>query len=466
MSELTQELARFVTATHAADLPAPVVDGARAAITDTLGVALAGAVEPAARIAARWVAELGARGQASCWGQSLASSPSEAAFANGVAAHALDFDDSHPSLRGHPSATLVPAALAVGEATHASGMEVLAAYALGLEVAGKLSRALGHGHFIRGWHTTATMGTLASAAVAARLWQLDPPALRRAWGIAASQMGGLVRNFGTMTKPFHAGNAARNGVTAAWLAREGYTADESVFDGTGGVLDTYRGGDGEAPELLAAALGQPWEIVEPGVYAKRWPCCYSNHRAVGGLFDLIARHGITARDVREIAVGFLPGGDTALVSRDPHAGLEGTFSIEYVAAAVFADGALTLDTFSDAMVQRPELRALMAKVRRYRIADDKVYSGIAGYLDIALDTTRGRFELRVDRVPGSPAWPLGEEDRTAKFMDCAARTLGPQRAERVLESCRRLHALPDIGELARALAPAAAHHQAEAVNSM
>jgi len=454
MSDFTQGLATFVTG--ARDVPDAAIDAARAALTDTLGVALAGVGEPAAQTAARWVSDVGARAQATCWGHAFGSSPSDAAFANGVAAHALDFDDSHPSLRGHPSATLIPAALAVGEAAHASGADVLAAYALGLEVAGKLSRALGHGHFIRGWHTTASIGTLASAAVAARLWKLDATALRRAWGIAASEMSGLVRNFGTMTKPLHAGNASRNGVTAAWLAREGYTADESIFDGKGGVLDTYGGGDGEAPEALADALGRPWEILDPGVYVKRWPCCYSNHRAVGGLFQLIAGHGLNAADIREIAIGFLPGGDTALVSRDPQTGLEGKFSIEYVAAAVFADGALTLDTFTDAMVQRPQLRELMKKVRRYRIADDKVYSGIAGYLDISVDTGRGRYELRVDRVPGSPAWPLTAADRKAKFMDCAARALGEGRAAGVLALCERAYALADIGELARALAAAPA----------
>lgn len=452
MSGYTQALAAFVTEARTDDLPASVIERARAALTDTLGVALAGTSEPASHIAARWVSEMGARGRSRCWGRSLATSPSEAAFANGVAAHALDFDDSHPSLRGHPSATLVPTALAVGEAARSSGAEVLAAYALGLEVAGKLARALGHGHFIRGWHTTASIGTLASTAVAARLWKLDAAMLRRAWGIAASQMSGLVRNFGTMAKPFHAGHAARNGVAAAWLARCGFTADEAVFDGEGGVLSTYGGGDGESPDHLAASLGKPWEIIEPGVYVKRWPCCYSNHRAVGGLFRLIAQHELRAADVNELAIGFLPGGDTALVSTDPHTGLEGKFSIEYVAAAVFIDGALTLDTFTDAMVQRRALRAFMKKVRRYRIPDDKVYSGIAGFLDIGLDTTRGAFALRVDRVPGSPAWPLSEEDRTAKFMDCAARTLGVRGAERVLALCRRTETLPDIGELARALA--------------
>ena len=453
MSELTQALARFVIGTQTVSVPAPVLDAARAALTDTLGVALAGTNEPAARIAARWITELGARAQSTCWGAPLASSPAEAAFANGVAAHALDFDDSHPSLRGHPSATLVPTVLAVGEAARASGAEALTAYAVGLEVAGKVSRALGHGHFIRGWHTTATIGTLASAAAAARLWKLDEHGLRRAWGIAATQMSGLVRNFGTMTKPFHAGHAARNGVIAAWMAREGWTADEAVLDGEGGVLHTYGGGDGEPVQALMAALGRPWEITEPGVYVKRWPCCYSNHRAIGGLFALIAEHRLRAAEIRQIAIGFLPGGDTALVSRDPQTGLEGKFSIEYVTAAVFIDGALTLETFTDAMVRRPELRAFMKKVRRYRIPDDRVYSGIAGHLDLTVDSVRGEFRRRVERVPGSPDWPLTEEDRTAKFLDCATRVLGARGADSLLALCRGAQAMPDVRELARATAP-------------
>ncbi len=462
MSDITGALAAFVADTRAADVPLPVRAAACSSLTDTLGVALAGVREPASEIAASWVSEIGAAPRSTCWGRTIATSPAEAAFANGIAAHALDFDDSHPSLRGHPSATLIPAALAVGEATRASGLDVLAAYALGLEVAGKLSRALGHGHFIRGWHTTATIGTLAATAVAARLWRLDTSQLRRAWGIAASQVSGLVRNFGTMTKPFHAGNAARNGVAAAWLARAGFTANEAIFDGAGGVLDTYRGGDGEAVEGLAVRLGAPWEILDPGVFVKRWPCCYSNHRAVGGLFQLVAEHGVRADEIEEIAVGFLPGGDTALVSRDPHTGLEGKFSIEYVAAAVLADGELTLDTFTDAMVQRAPIRALMQKVRRYRIPDEKVYSGIAGYLDVTLKTARGDYTLRVDRVPGSPAWPLAASERIAKFMDCAARTLGAAGAQRLLELCEAAEALPDIGALVQATVPVATDSKAVA----
>jgi len=411
-------------------------------------------VEPVAEIAAHWVREVGARPQATFWGHELATSVADAAFANGVCAHALDFDDSHPSLRGHPSATIVPTALAVGELANASGEEVLASYALGLEIAGKLGRALGQGHFLRGWHTTATIGAFSSTAVAARLWGLDTEGLQRAWGLAASQMSGLVRNFGTMTKSFHAGHAARCGVLSVWMVRHGFTADSTILDGKVNALDTYRGGDdGEALAALVGGLGQPWEMLEPGIYVKRWPCCYSNHRAVGGLFALIEKHGLQEDEITEVAVGFLPGSDTALVSHDPKTALEGKFSIEYVAAAILLDGKLTLETFTDAMVQRPQVRELMRKVRRYPISDAKLYSGVTGYTDVTVRTPRGCFEIRVDRVPGSPAWPMTQEERVGKFMDCAARVLGTSGAERLLDLGQRCRTLPDIRALAQATVP-------------
>jgi 2-methylcitrate dehydratase PrpD len=453
----TETLARFVIETRASDLPEETLDAARDALLDTVGVALAGTREPVGELAARWVRELGAKPQATCWGTDLATSPAEAAFANGIDSHALDFDDTHPSVRGHPSATLIPAALAVGEAAGASGADVLTAYVIGMEIAGKLGRALGHGHYLRGWHSTSTVGTLSATAAAARLYGLDTDGLRRAWGLAASQMSGLVRNFGTMTKPFHAGHAARCGVLSAWMAKNGFTSNTEIFDAKGGALDTYRGEHpGEAIADLLRTLGRPWEIIEPGIYVKRWPCCYSSHRTIGGLFNLVEQQRLRADEITEVAIGFLPGGDVALVSRDPHTALEGKFSVEYAVAALLLDGRLTLETFTDAMVRRPQARGLIGKVRRYAIADDKLYSGITGYNDLTVRTARGNFDVRIDKVPGSPAWPMTERDRSAKFMDCATRVLGAPGAERLLDLARRARSLRDIRELTGATAPAKA----------
>ena len=231
-------------------------------------------------------------------------------------------------------------------------------------MAGKIGRIFGPGHLQRGWHPTALVGVLGATSVAARVWGLKAGQLERAWGLAGSQMGGLVRNFGTMTKPFHAGHAARSGLLSAWMAKQAFTADNAIFDEQGGIFAIYGGGDGEPAEAVVTSLGKPWEVLDPGNFVKRWPCCYSNHRALGGLYTLIKKHGLRAEEITEVAIGFLPGGDRALVSRNPKTGLEGKFSIEYVISAALLDGPITLATFTDAMVQRPPVRALMQKVRR------------------------------------------------------------------------------------------------------
>jgi 2-methylcitrate dehydratase PrpD len=450
---LTQKLAEFVVKTNVRDIPPAVLDGARDALIDTIGCALAGSLEPISEIATQWVRETGARGQATLFGHPLKTSPAEAAFANGIAGHALDFDDSLPSLRGHPSTTMGPAALAVAEASGASGQSVLAAFALGLEVAGKLGRAIGGGHYMRGWHTTGTIGAFSSTAAAARLWGLSTPELQTAWGLTASQIGGLVRNFGTMTKPFHAGNAARIGVLSAWMAKQGFTADTSIFDGEKSFFTTYGGQDGESLEDVVGRMGKPWEMSEPGIYVKRWPCCYCNHRPVGGMIKLIKQHDIKPEDVTAVEVGFLPGSDTALVSANPTTGLEGKFSIEYVTAALLLDGKLTLETFTDPMVMRPEIRAFMPKVKRYRIEAKGTFSGVVGYSDVAIETKHGRFTTREEHAPGSPEAPMTAADRVEKFMDCAGRVLGERGAKGLLDQLSGLESVPNVAKVMAATSP-------------
>lgn len=449
---ITRTLAEFVIETPIDDVADVAIDAACDGLTDTLGCALAGVAEPVSEIAADWVGVADASGQATVWGRDLSTGPAYAAFANGISAHALDFDDSHPSVRGHASASLVPTAVAVGERIGASGRDVLAAYAIGIEVAGKIGRAFGHGLVRGGWHPTAIVGALGATAVAARLVGHDTATLRNAWGIAASEVSGLVRNFGTMTKPFHAGHAARSAVVASSMAGAGMTADHDIFDGAGSVFDAY-GAEGEEPDRLIGELGERWEIVDPGNFVKRWPCCYANHRLIGALMRLIDEHGIVAGEIDEVVVSFLPSGDSALVSRKPTTGLEGKFSIEYVVAALMLDGALTLGSFTDANVRRPEAQALIAKVRRETIPDDRNYTGLVGYNEITVTTGRGRFQVREDRTPGSPAWPINQTDRATKFIDCASPDHGDQAARAILALATGSRDLASIRLLAEATTP-------------
>ncbi len=450
---LTQRLADFVINTNAAELPQEVLDGARDAFIDTIGCGLAGSLEETSGIIVRFLSGQGGNAQSTVWGNGLTTTATDAAFANGVFSHALDYDDTHSNLRGHPSATLVPAILATGERLHASGREALAAYAVGLEVAGKLGRALGDAHYMRGWHATASVGGIAAAAASARLLGLSVEQCRHALGIAASESSGLLRNFGTMTKPFHAGHAARNGVLAATLAGQGFTADAVIFDGRDGFLTTYGGADGQPLAELLDRLANPWELLKPGIFFKRWPCCYCNHRSIGGLLQMIAEHRLSPGEVEAVEIGFPPGSDAALIASDPRTGLQGKFSIEYVAAATLLDGKLTLQSFTDAMVNRPQVRDLLQKVRRYRIDDSRTFSGTVGYNDIMIRTPRGEFRMHVDRTPGSPAWPMSAAERDEKFLDCAGRVLGNTEALALLDLALNSQSLADVGELSRAAVP-------------
>ncbi len=462
---LTAQLASFVVNTRECDLPPDVLDGTRDALVDTLGCALAGSLDEASEIAQRWVRETGARAQATVVGTQLSTSPAEAAFANGLAAHALDFDDSLATQRGHPTAPMLGAGLAVGEAAGVTGKAVLAAMAIGLEVAGKIGPALGTGHYMKGWHNTATVGVFSATAVAARLWGLSVEQLQTAWGIAASETSGLIRNFGTMTKPFHAGHAARNAIIAAWMAKNGFTADTRIFDGKDSFFSTYASEDGVSLEQMLPKLGNPWEMRTPGIYVKRWPCCYCNHRPVGGMFELIKQHNIRVDEVTKVRIGFLPGADTPLIHTDPHTGLEGKFSMEYNAAAVLLDGKLTMETFTDAMVQRPAIRALMPTVERFRIPDSKIYTGVTGYSDIEIVTTRGAFKLRIDRVPGSRQWPMTPADCMEKFLDCAGRVLGSAGANKLFDTAEHCGQLARVAELTRATVPAQTRQAAAQVKA-
>jgi 2-methylcitrate dehydratase PrpD len=256
-----------------------------------------------------------------------------------------------------------------------------------------------------------------------------------------------------MTKPFNAGHAAKGGVIAAMLAKAGFTADTSIFDGKDGFLSTYGGADGKPLDELLGRLAQPWEVIKPGLFFKRWPCCYCNHRSIGGLLQMIPEHGLTPDEIEAIEIGFPPGSDTALIASDPRTGLQGKFSIEYVAAATLLDGKVTLESFTDEKVNRPEVRSLMRKVRRYRIEDSRTFAGTVGYNDITVRTTRGEFKMHIDKTPGSPVWPVSEAERDEKFLDCAGRALGGTEARELLDLLLKCRSLADVGPLVRSTVP-------------
>jgi 2-methylcitrate dehydratase PrpD len=379
------------------------------------------------------------------------TAPADAAFVNAISGHALDFDDSLPSLCGHPSVPLCATGFAAAAGCGISGLAFLSAFVLSLEVAGKISRALEHGHYGKGWHPTSTVGVFSTTAMAARLMGLNTLQLRHAFGIAAAQSAGMVRNFGTMAKPFQAGHAARAGYMAAWLAREGMTASDTILEGPRGYIAAY--GDAHS-DLTVPAPGDPWEIFEPGIYVKRWPCCYGNHRALAGIFALMDGHQITPDEVVRVDVGFLPDADKALIHKDPRTALAAKFSIEYCAAAAIVDGKVTLGSFTDAAVMRPDIRQVMTRIMRVPMPGEGSFSGVVGYTDVTIVTPRGAFGTRIDQTPGSPGAPMTPQDRREKFMGCTLAVLGRDRAEALLGAVEGFAQVADVDAVAALTVPA------------
>lgn len=455
---MTRDVATWAATVSIDEMLPEVRAAAQAACLDTIGAILAGAPEPVTRIVADALAEDSARPAASQLGGRLRTSVEGAALLNGTSGHALDYDDVSRSLYGHPSVVVLPAALAVAEARRASGRALLEAYVAGVEVLAKLGRVAGAGHYQAGWHATSTLGTLGSAAAAGKLLGLDAGRLAHALAIAASESSGSRRNFGTMTKPFHAGHASRCGVHAARLAERGMTGETSVLEAPLGFFALFAPG-AVLPEALAETLGRPYELVSPGLSVKRYPCCYETHRAAEGVLELVAGYEIRPGDVARATVAVPRGALAPLISLRPRTGLEGKFSMAYVVAAAICDRRLTLDTFTDAAVARPQISELMDRVTVVEDgaipAEENVMEG--GYVEVRI-RRRGGAELvsRVDRPRGSPERPLGSEELLDKFRDCARRVLPEPQIDRAIARLRVLEAVPDVRELIELLVPAGA----------
>ncbi len=309
------------------------------------------------------------------------------------------------SMRGHPSVPLLPAVLALGEKLDSSGSEVIDAFVLGFEVECKLGRVIGAPHYALGWHATSTLGTLGAAAACARLLRLDADQTQTALGIAASLASGVRQNFGTMTKPLHAGWAAHNGVIAATLAGRGFTADSAALEGESGLLSAASG-DARLNSRALSRLGDPWEIVSPGIGVKLYPCCYATHRAIDAALEIVASDGPHHSNIESVEVTVSRGTLMPLQKPLPATGLEGKFSMEYCIAAALADGRVGLATFTDDAVRRPDLRKLMKRV----VVREERRAGafpIGGRALVSVDTSGKVNHARVVETPkGDPQNPL------------------------------------------------------------
>ncbi|MEE9550659.1 MAG: MmgE/PrpD family protein [Candidatus Binatia bacterium] len=446
----TEKIAKFVVGASLEDIPAKALEVAKKDIFDCVGVTLAGSKETSGRICARLAREEGANNEATVLGQGFKTSALMAAFANGTAAHALDYDHSF-SLIGQPTAGLVPAIFPLAEALGANGRNLLEAYVVGFEVTAKLCRTIPAHSGKGGWHPTGTVGSLGAAVACAKLLRLDNRAVQMTLGIASSMASGIVWNYATMTKPLHAGLASRNGMLAARLAEYEFTANPLVLEGPKGFYDVYSR---DLPYDLGPLddLGTSFDLVERGINFKAYPCGGLIHPAIDAVLKMRAQHNITPEAVEAINVDVTQHTYDRIIYRFPETGLQGKFCMPYVLARVLIDGKIILDTFTDEAIRDPFVRKLAERV--HMKVDPEMNKIMEGNrpCKVMIRLKDGRtFSLRIDFPKGSPEFPLTPQEFRAKFVECARRALNEKAVSRALELLDCLESLDHVGPLCQLL---------------
>ena len=462
---LTRYVAEWVCDTSLHDFPGEVVSLGKKSILDGLGLALSGGATECGAMVRQHFADLNlGAGPATVIGTNLKIAPRFAAFANGVAIHADDYDDTQLAvgtdrvygLLTHPTAPALPAALAMSELTHASGGMAMLAYHLGVEVECKIAEAINPRHYQAGFHATATCGTFAAAAASAKLLGLGVEATARALSIAGSQSAGLRENFGTMTKPFHAGRASESGVAAAQFASYGWTATDRILEAPRGFFNAAGGG--YDPQAIAGRLGDPWAIANPGVSIKPHPSGSLTHPGMTEMLRLIRANQIRAEDVVRVRVGANHNMPNALIHHRPVNELQAKFSMEFCMAILLLEGRAGLGEFTDEVVNRPDVKAMIEKIDFVVDQDAEAagYHKMTTIIDIHLSDGR-TISGRADFGKGSPFEPMRYDDVAKKFRENAAYARFPaQQAETVIAMVRDLETLSSIDRMMAALTRAAA----------
>ncbi len=442
-------------------LPAEALRRSLDAITDTIGCSVLGARQELEAPLRRVL--FGNRADASRLEQLLAAhtladagteTQGSAALYIGTLAHAADFDDiSHPAYC-HATALLLPGLLVRAAVTGATGLELMRAHVFGMEVLGQLGRRLNTGHYQRGWHTTGTFGAVAATAALCHLENFSDEDTHQALGISASLACGLRQNFGTMTKPLHAGLAARSAILATRLAAEQFnSAGSEALDGKLGFMQVFGGA---AEEQHRKSWGEPLEILtETGIGLKAYPCCAATHPAIDAaksLRHIIEQSGTWCDDeVESVYVAASRYAMDPLIYDNPQTSLEAKFSMRYCVAAALHDGQVNMDSFLTDHVQRPAVRTLMQRIRvaiDERVAEDHEFAAI---LELQLKSGR-RESVRIDIASGKPGNWLADEVLKAKFFDCLGVTGEAASGQQLFDHSRALAGAQSVSDLTDALA--------------
>jgi 2-methylcitrate dehydratase PrpD len=451
----TERIAEFAASAGFEAIPEKARAVAKNALLDWLGVTIAGSREPVSTLITEHARKAGARAEARAICQGFQTTAELAALVNGTAGHAIDFDDTFPDAvhyNIHPSVCLFPAVLALAEKHKLPGHRVLTAYVAGLEVIYRIGAAIGESSSKNGWHPTPVIGTMGAAAACVNALGLDQDRARHTLGIAASLSGGLYKNFGSMTKPLHAGNAARNGVVSAELAASGFTGNPDIFGD--GFSFGRMFGDKEISELLDTEkdLGNAWKTASTGLVFKPYPSCRSTHASIDAALFLRDKHHIRTEQVSGIACEISPMHTRLARFHRPETGYQGKFSIPYCIATALRNGRVSLEDFSDEKVKAAGAQDLLKKVS-FLHPEGQPASAMDLKAEITITLkTGGRYSHTVSLPKGEPENPLTDEELTRKFEICSGLVLNRNRVGQILDAVLHLEEAADLTRLFAVLA--------------
>ena len=457
MGHLTAAIGEFISEMRFVRIPSGAIVAAKNAFSDYAAVTILGRDAPVTQLIASFET-ISEKGESSILFSQKRADARTAALINGVAGHAHDYDDVgiafHPA---HPSVAMAPAILAQAESMGASGAEVLNAFVTAYEVWSELASRDAEPHHIKGWHPTGTFGAIAAAAGVAKLLGLDAEASSRAVSIAASQAAGLVANFGTMTKPFHAGRAAAAGLMAARYAKAGMSASKDIFDHANGFLVAVSP-HGKVDFDRPAHFGVNWHIVDHGISIKLYPMCYGAHRILDGLTRYVAQHDIQADNVREVSFQTGPSRVVSLVHTNPQNALDAKFSAEFAVATSIIAKRVTLAELNDGFVNRPDVRLLMGKVKRdLDPARDKGSFNQQPDDKLVIRMQDGTVHSLNLQAPSDQAISLDQNTLWTKFLDCTQAAMNERAARRLYDTLQSLESLPNARNLLGNATPAVAN---------
>ena len=444
VTDVTRRLAKYVVSAKAADVPAAVRKEAARTVLNWMGAALGGCRHETVDHAIAALAPFSGPAQAGILGRRERLDILHAALMNGISSHVLDFDDTHPKTIIHPAAPVMPAILALAEYRPTSGSDFITAFVVGVEVECRIGNMAYPKHYDAGWHITGTAGVFGAAAAAGKLLGLSEQQIAWALGLAAAQPVGLQEMFGTMTKSFHPGRAAQNGLTSALLAARNFTSSSQSLEakyGWGNVLSASRD-----YAQLTDKLGETYEI-SVNTY-KPFPCGVVMHPTIDGCIQLRREHTLANDAIDRVELRVHPLVLQLTSKKAPESGLESKFSIYHAASVALIEGAAGITEFSDRAARDPAVVALRDRVTAIvdpAIKEDQVR------VTVWMKDGR-RVEKFVEHAVGSVEHPMSDAELEAKFSRLADGVLPPDRIRRLADLCWNVEALKGAGELSRAAA--------------